>query len=167
MRAAACAAGLAAVALAACGGGGGDEAEKGERTQTSTAPERSPQISVLPKAGEPQEAGPIRSWSAAVNRGRYREAAAFFAPDAVIEQGREFRLPGRAAAIAFNKGLPCRADVTDVDDEGDTVLAAFRLRDGPGGDCDGSARVRFRFRGQRFREWRQLAEPQTPPGAVA
>ena len=42
------------------------------------------------------------------------------------------RLRDRAAAIAFNRSLPCRADLTDVDDEGATTLAAFRLREGRG-----------------------------------
>ena len=74
------------------------------------------------------------------------------------------RLGDRDAAIAFNRSLPCKADVTDVEDEGDTVLAAFRLRDGPGGPCDGAARVRFRFRDGKFSEWRQLAEPAQPEG---
>ena len=111
MRPAPWAVGLAVLALGACGGGGGEQPQKGQGAETSAAPRRTPQITVRPKAGEPQEAGSIRSWSAAVNRGTYRVAAAFFAPDAIIEQGRVFRLPGRSAAIAFNKGLPCRADV--------------------------------------------------------
>ena len=54
-----------------------------------------------------------------------------------MEQAEELRLADRDAAVAFNRSLPCKADVTDVEDEGDTVLAAFRLRDGPGGPCDG------------------------------
>ena len=54
--------------------------------------------------------------------------------------------------------------MTDVDDEGDDLLAAFRLRDGPGGRCRGIARVRFRFRNGKFTEWRQLPEAEAPPG---
>ena len=57
--------------------------------------------------------------------------------------------------------------MTDVEDEGGTVLAAFRLRDGPGGPCEGSARVRFTFRGDKFSEWRQLVEQPQPQGPVA
>ena len=107
----------------------------------------------------------IRDWSAALNAGRYEKAASFFAKDAIVEQTRELRLEDRKDAIAFNRSLPCKADVTDVDDEGKTVIAAFRLRGGPAGGCDGgSARVRFRFRDGKFAEWRQLAEPQAPPG---
>ena len=83
-----------------------------------------------------------------------------------VSQGREFRLADREAAVVFNRTLPCKADVTDVDGEGDSLLAAFRLREGPGGSCDGSARVRFRFRNGKFTEWRQLPEAEAPPGGV-
>ncbi len=86
----------------------------------------------------------------------------------MVEQQEEVRLPDRAAAIAFNRSLPCRADVTDVKRRGATVVAAFRLRTGrvPGGGCSGAARVRFRFSGGKFTEWRQLAEP-APGGEIA
>ena len=124
-----------------------------------------------PKAGEPRaEARAIRAWSAALNRGDFARAASFFAENAVVEQEVELRLPNRAAAIAFNRSLPCRADVTDVERRDSTVVAAFRLRMGraPGGGCDGgTARVRFRFSGGKFAEWRQLEEPAAPEGRIA
>ena len=137
---------LAALAVAGCDSGDDD----GRRA-------RSP-------AREPAEAKAIRDWSAAVNAGRYRRAASFFALGAIVEQAEEFRLRTREAAITFNRDLPCRADVTEVRDEGRTVIAAFRLRDGPGGPCEGDARVRFLFRGGKFAQWRQLPEPGSAPG---
>ncbi len=115
---------------------------------------------------EPDGSAVIRAWSGAVNDGDFDRAASYFAAGAIVEQTREIRLADRNAAVAFNSSLPCKADVTDVKDEGDTVLAAFRLRDGPGGPCEGSARVRFTFRGGKFSEWRQLAEPARPTGPV-
>jgi hypothetical protein len=115
---------------------------------------------------EPDHEKAIRAWSNAVNGEHYSEAASFFAKGAIVQQGREFRLEDRSAAVFFNSSLPCKADVTDVDDEGETALAAFRLRRGPGGACDGSARVRFRFKEGKFSEWRQLPEPDAPPGGV-
>ena len=104
----------------------------------------------------------IRGWSAALNRGDYDEAAGFFARGAVVEQVREFRLRDRKAAEQFNRSLPCRADVTDVERQGGSVVAAFRLKPGagPAAACGGDARVRFRFRDGRFSEWRQLTEPE-------
>jgi hypothetical protein len=95
-------------------------------------------------------------------------AASFFAPGAIVEQQRELRLSDQKAAIAFNRSLPCRARVTDVEDDGATVLAAFNLRDGPGGSCDGGrARVRFRFKAGKFTEWRQLPQSDGPHGQAA
>ena len=116
---------------------------------------------------EPGEAEAIRAWSAALNDGDFDEAASFFAADAVVEQLDEIRLEDRDAAVEFNRSLPCKADVTDVEDEGETVLASFRLRDGPGGPCEGGARVRFRFEGGKFAEWRQLPQPAAPDGDIA
>ena len=141
---------IAAVALAGCNSDSEDEAR-------TTPPKR------------PAEAGYarlIRDWSKAINAERYDRAASFFAPGAIVDQGREFRLENRRGAVLFNSTLPCKADVTDVDGEGDNLLAAFRLRDGPGGKCEGAARVRFRFRNGKFTEWRQLPESEASPDAV-
>jgi hypothetical protein len=80
------------------------------------------------------------------------------------------RPPDRRAALAFNQSLPCKADITDIKDKGATTLAAFRLREGPGGPaaaCSGLARVRFKLRGGRFTEWRQLPERPQPEGKTA
>ena len=131
--------------------------------------------SVVPNGGGEQsesradgEAKAIRAWSAALNDEDYERAASYFAEDAIVEQTEEVRLPDRDAAVAFNRSLPCKADVTDVEDEGDTVLAAFRLRGGAAGGCDGgTARVRFRFEDGKFSEWRQLAEPPPADGEIA
>lgn len=120
-----------------------------------------------PQKGSAEERA-IRGWSAALNRGDYDEAAGFFAPGALVEQVRSFRLRDRKAAEEFNRSLPCRAEVTDVEREGDTLVAAFKLRggSGPSQSCGGDARVRFRFRDGRFSEWRQLAEPSEEEGDV-
>ena len=133
---------LAAVAIAGCGGGSDSDSR-------------------------PDEEQAVRDWITALNDERYERAASFFANGAIVEQAREFKLENRADAIAFNRSLPCDASVTDVDDEGDTLLVAFRLRGPQAGGCEGgSARVRFRFKGGKFSEWRQLAEPEPAPGEV-
>ena len=120
------------------------------------------------KGQESGEAAAIRGWTMALNREEYEKAASFFAEGAIVEQVDEVRLRDREAVIAFNRSLPCKAEVTDVDDEGETVVAAFRLRGGPEGGCDGgTARVRFLFREGKFAEWRQLAEPPPVEGEAA
>lgn len=151
---------LVAIALGVAGCSGDDE-DRLPGVQDKQAP-GSPGGGAEPRPGEPREAAAIRSWSIALNEEDYEKAASYFAAGAIVEQGEEARLADRGAAIAFNRSLPCKADVTDVDDEGETVIAAFRLRGGPEGGCDGgTARVRFLFRGGKFAEWRQLTEP--PP----
>jgi hypothetical protein len=108
----------------------------------------------------------IRDWLMAVKHGDYGRAATFFAPGAIIDQGRPFRLPNAAAARIFNAELPCHADLIALADEGAKVLATFRLTPGPGGPCRGRVQVRYTIVDGKFKVWRQLgtgdAEPQGP-----
>ena len=100
----------------------------------------------------------IRDWLMAVKRGDYGQAADFFAPGAIIDQGRPFRLPDAAAARIFNAGLPCGADLVELEDEGTQVLATFRLGARPGGPCRGRVQVRYTIEDGKFTEWRQLGD---------
>jgi hypothetical protein len=112
----------------------------------------------------------VRGWSSALNRDDFAAAAGYFAPGALIEQTERFRLRSRRAAVAFNRSLPCRGRVTKVRDEGETAVATFTLdpRAGvPATECDGVVRVRFRARGGKFVEWRQLSTPAAPRGTPA
>jgi hypothetical protein len=106
----------------------------------------------------------IRDWLGALDRGDYDHAATFFAPGALVDQGVPYRLRDRAAARLWNSGLPCRADLIEVEDEGERVLASFKLRAGPGGPCKGIVKVRFAFRSGRFSEFRQLREDEPRSG---
>jgi hypothetical protein len=109
----------------------------------------------------------IRTWVDLVSASRYVEAASFFAPGAIVDQGEPIRLRDREAAERFNRGLPCRADLIDTEDEGKTTLASFRLRRGPGGPCNGIVRVRFTIRDQKFVRFIQLPGGGAPPGVEA
>jgi len=108
----------------------------------------------------------IRDWLMAVQHGDYGRAATFFAPGAIIDQGRPYRLRTRAAARLFNATLPCHAHLIALRDEGAKVLATFRLAPGPGGPCRGRVQVRYTIVDGKFEEWRQLgtddAEPEGP-----
>jgi hypothetical protein len=123
-----------------------------------------------PRAAAPRKQDPlrtpegriIRDWLMALERSDYGQAATYFAPGAIVDQGRPIRLPDAAAARFFNASLPCRADLIRLRDEGAKVLASFRLRHGPGGPCEGVVQVRFTIKRGRFTEWRQLVEPEPP-----
>jgi hypothetical protein len=121
----------------------------------------------------PSDRAVIAAWLKALNAHDYARAASFFARGAIVDQGRPVRLPDRAAAIAFNRSLPCRGTLTSVEDEGATSLGTFTLvagSGGPGANCEGSARVRFKIQRGRFERWRQLLAPvvpAAPPGSQA
>lgn len=109
----------------------------------------------------------VHEWIAALKNDDYGRAAGYFARGAIVDQGTPLVLPTPRAARAFNAGLPCRADVIDVDDEpGPKALASFRLRAGPGGPCNGIVQVRVTVRDGRFTEWRQLPQEPEPSGPV-
>src|SRR5215213_4102183 len=102
----------------------------------------------------------IRGWLLALERQDYEQAANYFAPNALIDQGVPYRLQTKSDAFAFNAGLPCRAKLIRLKGGGAHVLATFRLSAGPGGRCSGQVRVRYTIRKGKFTEWRQLPEPQ-------
>jgi hypothetical protein len=137
--------------LAGCGGSGdGDHRGPAPRTRSDRAV--------------------IAAWLKALNARDYSRAAGFFARGAIVDQGQALRLPDRAAAIEFNRSLPCRGRLTAVKDEGHTSLGTFALvagSGGPGANCNGSARVRFTIDRGRFKEWRQLPAAPAPPGSEA
>ena len=105
----------------------------------------------------------IRGWLLALERQDYEQAAYYFAPNALIDQGRPYRLRTKSDAFTFNASLPCRADLVDLEGSGAHVLATFKLREGPGGDCSGRVHVRYTIRKGKFMEWRQLEEPEGAP----
>jgi hypothetical protein len=113
----------------------------------------------------------IRGWLLALERQDYEQAAYYFAPGAIIDQGHPFRLRTPAQARDFNASLPCRADLVRLRDEGRRVLATFALHEGPGGGCSGLVKVRYTIRKGKFTEWRQLPnirrEPAPPRSAAA
>ena len=106
----------------------------------------------------------IRGWLLSLERQDYEQAAYYFAANALIDQGRPYRLRTKSDAFAFNAGLPCRADLIRLKGGGQAhhVLATFRLRAGPGGPCSGLTRVRYTIQKGKFTEWRQL--PDEPSG---
>lgn len=147
---------LAALALASCGGG------QMASTPTVRTDTRPPAPGSASPGRTPSGAAAIRDWIRSMDAGEYDRAASYFARNAIVEQVRAMRLRTHADAVDFLRGLPCKADVTNIVDEGRTLLASFKLRAGPGGPCKGRARVRFKIKGGRFTEWRQLLEPAVP-----
>ena len=106
----------------------------------------------------------IRGWLLALDRQDYEQAAYYFAPNALIDQGnRPFRLRTADEAFSFNAALPCRADLIRLKGGGAHVLATFRLRAGPGGCCSGHVKVRYTIRKCKIAAWRQLPNIRRGP----
>lgn len=107
----------------------------------------------------------IRGWLLSLEREDYTQAAYYFAPNALIDQGHPYRLKSQSDAVAFNASLPCRAKLVGMNGGGHArhVLATFRLRRGPGGKCSGFTRVRYTIRNGKFTEWRQLPDIEEKP----
>lgn len=114
--------------------------------------------------GPPSDEEVIRGWVEALNDGDYSGAADRFAEGAIVEQAEEIRLVDRAAVIAFNRSLPCRADLIDVSDEDGGTLGSFSLREGRTGECaeGGMAEVLFVIKDGLIEEWRQLPAAPLP-----
>jgi hypothetical protein len=138
-----CSAALVLLAIAGCSSG--DDA---------------PATAAKPDALHTYNGRVIRGWLLALDRQDYEQAAYYFAPNALIDQGHPYRLRTKDDAFAFNAALPCRADLIAMRGGGHAshVLATFKLRRGPGGKCTGLTRVRYTIRDGKFTEWRQLPD---------
>jgi hypothetical protein len=161
---------LAAAALSACDSSDPDEqAPPPPRAERPAPPPRDEPAPPKPRISSDERL--IQAWIAALQIDDYERAASYFARGAIVDQGVPERLKTRRDAIRFNRSLPCRAEVVDVDDEGRTSLATFQLYDGPGGPCTGSVRVRFTIERRHFEVFRQLpdspADDTPTPGVEA
>jgi hypothetical protein len=144
-------AGLLATALLAAGCGGSSEKKPAPKPPSSVSP------------GE----AVIRGWTTALYNGQYEKAANYFAPRAIVQQGRSFVLRSHEEAVFFGRTLPCRAKVTAVKAEKKgTLLASFDFFPGLHGTCPdgGSGQVRFFIRKGKIETWRQLRSAPTAPG---
>jgi hypothetical protein len=139
---------LATALLAGCGGGGGSKAD----TSKPLTPE---QI--------------VRAWSAALNRGDDRTAAALFADGAKIAQGDvAYTLLNKAGRFEFNSGLPCSGEIVDLHASGGEVTATFQLGERANHRCDApgaKTTAVFTIRNGRIVAFRQLAAPEQGPSA--
>jgi hypothetical protein len=110
--------------------------------------------------GSPEEV--VRGWSDAVNHGLNADAAAFFAVNAKVVQGRQaFILPTRAHASRFNASLPCQGKIVRLATEGSRVTATFLLDHRATFACNGvgtADTVVFTIRHGRIAVWERLED---------
>jgi hypothetical protein len=149
-RAAAALALAALLATAGCGGADG--------TTTAEPPADSGDVAV------------IEGWAKALAAGDERAAAGYFAIPSTAENGPLLTsIDTRADAVAFNRSLPCGAEVVSAQTTGELTTATFRLSDRPGGDCGSgagaTASTTFDIEGGKIVEWLRV-DDAPPPGSV-
>lgn len=175
-----------ALALAAAGcGGGGDDGATG-----ASAPATAPPATTVPGGGTTPAPGGtgttpapsgvaagdlavVRAWASTLQRGDVNGAARFFAlPSAVANGTRPVAVETRAQARAFNRSLPCGADVLSARPaRDDFFVVTFRLTERPGGDCGSgtgnTARAVFHVTDGLIDHWLRLEDLDGAPAAPA
>ena len=103
-----------------------------------------------------------------MNSGDNEAAARLFAPGAqVIQAGRVYTLADEGDAIAFNAGLPCSAEIVEIETQGATVTATFALADRTTSQCDApgvEVTAVFEISDGKIVVWEQLSGPAAAPG---
>jgi hypothetical protein len=139
LLAAALAALTLALGLSACAIGGSDD-DAGGSTATGAAQLPHSSTGPAPRSGrgvDPADVQVVVAWSTTLRNGDVDGAARFFAlPSAVSNGTRPIELTTLAQARAFNRSLPCGAELVSTRAISDGFfVATFRLTDRPGGDC--------------------------------
>jgi hypothetical protein len=142
---------LTAAALGVGGCGGGDDGE-GDGTRGAGATATAPAPGATSPGGSNGSGGGsgprgsralaadlavVRQWATTLQRGDVDGAARLFAlPSAVANGTRPIALTTRAQVRAFNRTLPCGADVLSARAAArGFFVVTFRLTERPGGDC--------------------------------
>jgi hypothetical protein len=105
----------------------------------------------------------IEGWVETLSEGNVDGAADYFVLPSVAENGPvPVTLRSHADAVAFNRSLPCGAELLRARRHGRFIAATFRLTERPGGDCGtgtGSlARTAFVIRDGKIVQWRRLPD---------
>jgi hypothetical protein len=144
------AAALAVIAVIAVSNGDDDDTESAESTRS------------IPGDADPGNAAVIDEWAMTLAAGDVEGAAEFFAIPSVAENGGviiEIESPDDARL--FNASLPCGAELTRAEGEGEFTVATFRLIERPGPGTCGSgtgmtASTAFVIEEGEIVEWRRV-----------
>ena len=155
-----------AVGVAACGG-------DGPRTDLTTPGTDSRAPAPTPTAMvDPEAARVIRAWADTLRRGDVAGAARYFALPSLVSNGTQpIEVKTRAAAVMFNRTLPCGAKVIKLAPaEHEFVYVTFRLTERPGaGSCGAgtgeTARTAMRVRDGRITDWLRVPDEEPDPGS--
>jgi hypothetical protein len=155
---------VAATALCAAGCGSDDDpAETGGSGGQAPSSE-------VPGGADPDNVQVIDDWSRTLSEGDVEGAADYFAIPSVAQNGTPpLDLDSREDVIAFNRALPCGAELVEATEENGFIVATFELTDRPGGGCGpgvgGEAKTAFVIEDGKIAEWRRAADEPVEPQA--
>ena len=134
---------LSALALGGCGSSG----------ETSVA-----------GGADPHAVEVIKHWADELRAGDVLAASQRFAIPALVQNGTPpLRLTDRRDVEAFNRSLPCGANLTEAITSGKYTIATFELTERPGpGECGGgvgeTAKTAFVIHNGLIAEWRRVVD---------
>lgn len=118
----------------------------------------------IPGDADPEDAAVIDEWAMTLAAGDVEGAAEFFAIPSVAENsGVVIEIESPDDARLFNASLPCGAELTRAEREGEFTVATFRLIERPGPGTCGSgtgltARTAFVIEEGEIVEWRRVED---------
>jgi len=118
-------------------------------------------------AADPGDVAVIKAWARTLAAGDEEGAAGYFAIPSIAENGPTLvKIESRADAVAFNRALPCGAEVVSARTTGRLTTATFVLSERPGGDCGtgtgATASTTFEIEDGKIVEWRRVDDAPTP-----
>jgi hypothetical protein len=123
-----------------------------------------------PGGADPEAARVIDEWSQTLSEGDVEGAADYWEIPSVAQNGTPpLELDSRADVIAFNRALPCGAELVDAQGHFGVTIATFELSERPGpGECGAgvgaTARTAFVIEDGKITEWRRVDdEPVVEP----
>ena len=129
--------------------------------------------STIPGDADPAAVAVIADWSTKLRNGDVEAAAELFAIPSVAENGPTIAIGDLDDARVFNESLPCGAELLRAEDDGEMVVATFRLTERPGpGSCGAgagaTAQTSFLIEDGRIVEWRRVGEGglQAPSNSI-
>lgn len=147
---------LATLGFAGCGDDDGDAASSNEAaTSSSTTADG--------EDADPEDLKVIEDWSQTLSEGDVEGAAGYFATPSTAENGPvRIEIETLEDAVAFNRTLPCGAEVISAKTVGEFTSATFRLSERPGGGCGsgagGTASTSFVIEDGKIVEWRRIGD---------
>ncbi len=147
---------IATIGFAGCGDDEGD-------ATSSSAAATSSSTTADTDAADPEDLAVIEDWSRTLSEGDVEGAASYFATPSTAENGPvRIEIETLEDAVAFNRTLPCGAEVISAQTVGEFTSATFRLSERPGGGCGsgvgGTASTSFVIEGDEIVEWRRIGD---------